>query len=153
MRWHRFGWKAKQIGFWLFFSTPSLWLKSGVLASCLIRVWDVKQITEVCPHSPARAAIPAKSWCLRVLPQLLSFCLWSAKGRNGFKGSPLSDGADAVLKCGERLPWQKHPAHMSRAGKGTPETPKHETWFFFQQTCCPERQSGAGRRPKAQNSP
>lgn len=94
------------------------------------------------------AAILPKSWGLCVLLQLLSVCQWSAKGRNGFKDSPVSDGADALLKCGEHLPWQIRPAHMSRANEVAPEPQRPEAPFFLQQTCCPERQRGSLRRVK-----
>lgn len=96
---------------------------------------------------PSTGSHPAQIM-MSVCPSVAAFFLFVVSKRKEW----ISDGADAVLKCGQYLPWQKRPAHMSRARKGTPETQKHEAQVFLQETCCPERQSGAGRRPEAQDS-
>lgn len=86
----------------------------------------MEQIAEVGPYLPRAGSHLAEALTSVCASAAASFCLWSAKGRNRFEGSPLSDGADAVLKCGEHLPWQKCPAHISGAKKGAPQTQKHE---------------------------
>lgn len=102
-------------------------------------------------NSPVQAAALLKPWCLCVLQQLPPFLFVISKRKEWIQ-IPVSDGVDAVLKCGEHLPWLKCPAYQSRANEWTPGTQKHEAWFFLPQTCFPERQSGVGRRPEAQNA-
>ena len=72
------------------------------------------------PHSPALAIIlmSVRGWL---------FCVWGQhkEGMVSQEAPPLMEQM-LCLRVGKHSPWQKCPAHMSRAHNGTPETEKHE---------------------------